>query len=328
MTLKHDKPLVTFALFTFKQEQYILEALRAALAQTYSPLQILVSDDCSPDRTFDIIKEEVKRYGGSHQIQINRNETNLGLGAHVNKIMKMAQGELIIAAAGDDISLPERTQEIVDLWLRSDKSLGSICSSATVINSKGEPQSVLSGVTKLKVEEVFNSSDRWIIGCSHAWSRLLFERFGPLRDDVISEDKAIAFRSLLIGGGVGYIDNPLVKYRIHSESITAGYSSLMKGRQKILTIKSYLDDLHKIIDKSGHVAFMADNLDLKLKYLELRQESMEASIAKAIIGVFSKKGGLSLLERLSLLRLNIRGKLRHGVLNKFIVMRNRIRLGS
>jgi len=41
-----ERPLLTFALFGYNQEQYIREAVEGAFAQTYSPLEIILSDDC------------------------------------------------------------------------------------------------------------------------------------------------------------------------------------------------------------------------------------------------------------------------------------------
>ena len=52
-----DKPLITFLLVSYNQEAYIREAIEGALAQTYSPLEIVISDDCSSDATFSLIKE-------------------------------------------------------------------------------------------------------------------------------------------------------------------------------------------------------------------------------------------------------------------------------
>jgi glycosyltransferase involved in cell wall biosynthesis len=40
-----DRPLVTFALFSYKQEHYIREAIEAAFAQAYQPLEIILSDN-------------------------------------------------------------------------------------------------------------------------------------------------------------------------------------------------------------------------------------------------------------------------------------------
>jgi glycosyltransferase involved in cell wall biosynthesis len=60
----NDRPLVTFALFTYNRERYIREAVEGAFSQTYSPLEIILSDDCSSDSTFEIIREMAGAYVG------------------------------------------------------------------------------------------------------------------------------------------------------------------------------------------------------------------------------------------------------------------------
>ncbi len=103
-----EKPLITFILFAYNQECFIRDAIEGALSQTYSPLEIILSDDCSTDSTFLIMKEMVTNYNGQHKIVINQNENNIGLCAHINRCVELSQGELLVGAAGDDVSLPER----------------------------------------------------------------------------------------------------------------------------------------------------------------------------------------------------------------------------
>ncbi|RYZ52291.1 MAG: glycosyltransferase [Sphingobacteriales bacterium] len=112
-----EMPLVTFALFAFNQENYIEEAVEGAFSQTYSPLEIILSDDCSTDRTFEILEEKVLSYTGPHKVRLNRNVPNVGLIAHVTKVQEMATGAFIVTAAGDDISMPDRVAELVEVWL-------------------------------------------------------------------------------------------------------------------------------------------------------------------------------------------------------------------
>ena len=66
------RPLITFALMAYNQEQLIEEAVAGALAQTYSPLEIILSDDCSTDRTFEIMEEMADEYKGPHSVSIRR----------------------------------------------------------------------------------------------------------------------------------------------------------------------------------------------------------------------------------------------------------------
>src|SRR3954469_13971939 len=111
-----DKPLLTFTIAAFNQEAFIREAVEGAFCQTYSPLEIVLSDDCSRDRTFEIMQEMAAGYRGLHRLILNRNPSQLSIGGHVNRVVELSKGELIIGAAGDDVSLPDRTQTAFETW--------------------------------------------------------------------------------------------------------------------------------------------------------------------------------------------------------------------
>ena len=63
-----ERPLICFGLLAYNQEPFIREAVEGALAQTYAPLEIILSDDCSTDRTFEIMQETVAAYRGPHKV--------------------------------------------------------------------------------------------------------------------------------------------------------------------------------------------------------------------------------------------------------------------
>ena len=131
-------PQVTFVLFAYNQDQFIHEAVSSALMQDYELLTIIISDDCSDDKTFEIIKSTVNSYVGPHKVILNRNEINLGrhgFCAHVNKVFELVEDDLIIIAAGDDISLPERTSVLVNAWIDAGKPSGSLHSAVQTIST-------------------------------------------------------------------------------------------------------------------------------------------------------------------------------------------------
>ena len=216
-----QRPLVTFALFAYNQEKYIREAVLGALAQTYSPLQIILSDDCSPDRTFAVMQEMVADYSGPHEIILNRNEWNLGIGAHVNKIMGLSSGKYVVVAAGDDISLNCRVQKVVDYWLRSGRVCNLIYSNADVVDKNGNFIKTIGHEPRLENYGLLKALSREFpspIGCANAWHPDVFEVFGPLRDDIVAEDRIVSMRAFFLGG-YGYIDESLVKYRVHENNV-------------------------------------------------------------------------------------------------------------
>lgn len=209
-----DKPLISFALFTYNQERFIAESVRAALAQTYSPLEIIISDDCSKDRTFEIIQAEVSEYAGAHRVIARRNERNLGLKGHINRVMELARGDFIVVAAGDDISLPQRVERLAAVWEKEGAAL--VYSNLRVIDEKGALYKPFYGKKSDTSFDDLLSGNYHIIGASCAWDKKVFDVFGPLpeKEGPAYEDRMIPFRAALISS-TRYVDECLVYYRKH-----------------------------------------------------------------------------------------------------------------
>jgi glycosyltransferase involved in cell wall biosynthesis len=226
-----DKPLISFSISCYNQESFIREAVEGALSQTYSPLEIVISDDCSKDRTFEIVQQMAAAYKGPHTLRLNRNEKNLGIGGNSNRAAALCQGELIVGAAGDDISVPERTSITVQAWNDSGRNATTIFSRYVVIDESGRlveeaaEASLSEGMIKLVHEQgniagFLRRRRPHITGCACAISRRLLTLFGPLPETVTYEDTAYCFRTILAGGIFTFIDAPLVKYRRHGNNIT------------------------------------------------------------------------------------------------------------
>ena len=60
------QPLVSFTILCYNQEAFIREAVEGAFSQTYSPLEIIISDDCSKDQTYEIVKQMADAYRKGH----------------------------------------------------------------------------------------------------------------------------------------------------------------------------------------------------------------------------------------------------------------------
>lgn len=212
------KPLITYALFAYNQERYIKDALASAFGQTYSPLEIILSDDCSSDKTFDLMKVFADSYKGPHSILLNRNDHNLGIGAHINRVMELATGDLVVVAAGDDISLPHRVMRTYHIY--ENTKAKSIFSNCLTIDENGTPSSRL--YEEPLKEELFSArlyveKELHVAGCSLAWTRDVFEIFGPLITPLTVEDWVIPLRSALLGS-IRYIDEILVLHRVHGNN--------------------------------------------------------------------------------------------------------------
>lgn len=218
----NERPLVTFALFAYKQERFIREAVAGAFAQTYSPLEIILSDDCSTDRTFEIMQEMAAAYHGPHKLILNRNSKQLGLGAHVNRLMELARGDFIVVGAGDDVPAPERVERVCREFDGADNVM-AVFSDMIEIDGNGR---TLRKTSTLPPQGFDNPVEccrhmlRGITGASNAWHRKVFDAFGPMLPEVVFEDRVIALRAVLLGT-VRHIPEPLVKYRRHETNTVA-----------------------------------------------------------------------------------------------------------
>lgn len=207
-----EKPLITFCLFAYNQERYIKEAIEGALNQTYTPLEVILSDDCSTDSTFVYIQAMVREYKGPHKVILNRNKKNLGLAEHVNYVASIASGEWLVFAAGDDVSLPERTSVLFEL-IKSERDVYYAGSGVLVIDERGKPISngVLEFDKKLKLS-----------GCMAAYNKKCFELFDRLHPKLTVEDFILPYRALLLGNIV-LINRPLVQYRVITNDFLESY---------------------------------------------------------------------------------------------------------
>jgi glycosyltransferase involved in cell wall biosynthesis len=230
-----DRPLVTFALIAYNQEKYIREAVEGAFSQTYERLEIIMSDDYSNDRTFDIMKEMAAAYKGPHEIVLNRNSTNLGLICHVNLIFELAKGDYIAAAAGDDISLPNRVEAISEEIIKTYPSL--IHSDIQAIDVNGNPRKDISYNPTLwntLDPKVAATSVSLYIGATGVWNKNLFHKYGKIDSLNAYEDLVLGYRASL-EGNVAFIKKPLVQYRVGS-----GISHIPKKRSGRASKRKFL----------------------------------------------------------------------------------------
>lgn len=225
--IKDNKPLVTFALFAYNQEQFIEEAIKGAFSQTYTPLEIILSDDCSPDGTFAIMEKMASEYEGPHNIVLNRNQKNMGLMQHVNKVFTLAKGEIIVVAAGDDISISNRVELICNVFKRH-PGLVSVTTDHQNIDENNsivmEQKSYPEGLYSLK--QFFKTREYPKIGCARAYSKKVFDIFGPIKGLFGVEDRIFGFRSLLLGGTF-HINEIGLKYRVNINSLSATSTNII-----------------------------------------------------------------------------------------------------
>ncbi|GAA4976065.1 glycosyltransferase family 2 protein [Algibacter aquimarinus] len=122
-------PLVSICIPTYNGFEFIAEAMESAINQTYSNLEIIVSDDASKDDTLKVIQEFKKRTNVPISIY---NHVPNGIGANWNNAIRKSKGKYIKFLFQDDVLLSTCIEEMVNV-LENDTSIGLVASKRTFI---------------------------------------------------------------------------------------------------------------------------------------------------------------------------------------------------
>lgn len=212
-------PRVSVLMLAWKAEATIVEALRGALAQT-CPCEILVSDDASPDAGFaraEAFLASDPPMAAAHQLRLLRQPVNLGLTAHLNRLIAEARGGILVLMAADDISEPGRVAALLAAFDADPAAF--VAGSAWTAFGDERPEAL--GRSRLPARFAlsdFVASGRMstLLGASIAFRRELVDRFGPLAGQV--EDNVLSLRGALLGGGLN-LPQALLRYRRSPDSL-------------------------------------------------------------------------------------------------------------
>nr|MDT0658341.1 glycosyltransferase family A protein [Micromonospora sp. DSM 115978] len=97
------RPRVSLGVPIYNAERYLAGCLDALLAQDYPDFEIIISDNASTDRSWEICQRYAARDG---RIRLYRNARNHGGHANYARVVELARGELFKWVAHDDICLP------------------------------------------------------------------------------------------------------------------------------------------------------------------------------------------------------------------------------
>jgi glycosyltransferase involved in cell wall biosynthesis len=235
-------------LMAYRQADQIAAAIAGALDQTYTPLEIVISDDASDDATWARILAAVAGYSGPHRVILNRNPVNLGIGAHLSHLVTLSHGELLFVAAGDDVSLPERCATVTAAWLSHARRPDLISSALTDIDASGTAHGRIepSDLSRYRSLADWARERPFVVGAAQAWTRRVFERCGPLPEGVVAEDLIMTFRAIGCGGAIT-LPQALVAYRrgglsarVRSLGASAVVARLLKNNRHALIEQAQL----------------------------------------------------------------------------------------
>jgi glycosyltransferase involved in cell wall biosynthesis len=227
-------PRATFLLLARDQERYVGAAIAGAFAQEYSNLEIVLSDHDSRDRTFAIMAAAADAYRGPHRVLLHRSASQHGVLGHALEAFGRSSGGLIVAAAGDDVSLPQRVGRLVARWRETGAAV--LWSASTAIDAAGRTAGAGPGPADAP-RAIPGHSDRAadyfpgraippLHGAAAAYDRGAVEAIRPPDFPVMAEDFFLTMMLALRGARFAFVDEPLVLWRRHADALTRPVAAL------------------------------------------------------------------------------------------------------
>lgn len=223
---------ITVLMPVYNAEKYLPSAIESILNQSFPEFELLIINDGSTDASGKIISS----YRDS-RIRYISNKTNLNLCRSLAKGVTLARGEFIARMDADDIAHTVRLEKQIAV-MRANPDLDLLGTNVRWINQYGS----LIGHPKLIADNIdlrwniffrncFNHPTVIIRKSALNRSKLNYgvipESIAPslLRKlDGVGDEDYLLFGLLTLRGKVGNLDEPLLDYRIHNESLTAHFS--------------------------------------------------------------------------------------------------------
>ena len=218
-------PVISVLMPVYNAERYLQESIESILNQTYTDFEFIIINDGSTDKS----KKIILSYEDPRVLYIE-NPVNQGYLFSLNKGIDIAKGKYIARMDADDLSMPGRFEKQIN-FLESHNDIVLVGSSATIINESNQEK---------KVTNVLLSSDL-------IFAQLFFEnpffhssvmgRAGVFREFkydfnyYLAEDYYL-WSQIAMKYKLANLSEPLIKYRVHNESIT-----IQKNEQQQACVK-------------------------------------------------------------------------------------------
>ncbi|MFD1316846.1 glycosyltransferase [Namhaeicola litoreus] len=218
------QPLVSIVVVTYNSSRFILETLESAKKQTYKNIELVITDDCSPDNTVEICKDWLKNNDHNFiRAKILANNTNVGVSGNCNKGLREARGDWVKFIAGDDLLMENAIEDVVKF-----------------INNNPESKVVFGNILKIMNGQIQPRHRKKINFCKESRQKEMAYKgylpFAPslfLETDFIKkidgfnenypfmEDYPLFLKIVNRGVPFHFLEKPVVLYRIHDQNISS-----------------------------------------------------------------------------------------------------------
>lgn len=222
----NDTPKVSVIITTYRNEGFISEAIQSVLNQDYDDYEIIVTEDCGGDGTY----EEALAFS-SDKVRVFQNPKNLGQHRNKMRAVGLSRGKLLKFVDGDDFMLPGGLRHLVETYDKYEGEAGFILGRTRRVDEKGNflcesphwgCEGLVEGVRVLDLLlDIRGSGSRFGNVSGHLIDRDLLERAGGFPEsNAIAGDWEL-FLKMLTLGNVVFTEQLTAAYRTQPGSVGA-----------------------------------------------------------------------------------------------------------
>ncbi|NJL62993.1 MAG: glycosyltransferase family 2 protein [Methylacidiphilales bacterium] len=253
--IEQQQPLVSVITPTYNRPDYLKDALSSATKQTYQNIEIIVSDNCSPENPQTIVESF-----NDSRIRFSRNESNLGMLTNTLKAFKMARGKYIACLLDDDMWEPDFLAKLVPP-LEANPDLTLAFCDHYMMNAAGEINiTATEECTRIYKRENLKQGTYQPFGLNALVQQSVSPAIAAvIRRDIIDWDEFspeiagmwdvyLAYLCCRTGKGAYYYPERLTRYREHEQTETMQSGSrnieakIRKAKSEIFCYGKFLQD--------------------------------------------------------------------------------------
>jgi glycosyltransferase involved in cell wall biosynthesis len=301
-------PLVTIAIPTFNRAALLRGCVQAALSQTYTNIEVLVSDNASTDDTTKVLREF-----NDKRLRVMRQETNIGLYPNLNACVAGARGEYVVLVCDDDRISPWLIERCVDVIGKQTQVPIVVALSNFHLVSSGQTRpprtsrrtgSGLRNGTDVLLE--FLTDEITVAICSVMVRTEALRLRGGFPLDLPHTGDIAAWAPLLFEGKVGFVNEACTTFNFHDDSVTGRMSvteALSDGWKLASLISQMADERIKVPALRQEIELQAKRCFSRRALLFLAYHRRKgASLLEVLMYVWRFRSDLMIVNKLSVLR--------------------------
>lgn len=210
---------ISVVVCTFNGEKYIIEQLQSIYQQTTMPDEVIIQDDCSTDRTRELIEKFIRNHNLQNEWTLICNKENMGWKKNFMNAISKASGDLIFLSDQDDIWYLDKIEKMAGICI-DNPQIELLFSELKAFNDDNDADVRLyqpiygnDGITKVHMERYFAECGRQ--GCTYAIRKTVIKFIETMWLEDWPHDGFLWCVCLSRGTLYSY-NEPLVHYRRHS----------------------------------------------------------------------------------------------------------------